>query len=158
MSLRSTYLHVAWDHAVKILGLLIGLRASQDRLDVTTDLTLPLTWRWLAQLTCNMHTPYLTIFIWSYLEQRVVVLRGCKTWWVCKIEKSKSNTFINISSCLYLCYSLSSHLPICCYYNFWGRSSGEGGVRDWVRIRVRVKVSFFTSINIDRVLSRVFEG
>ena len=36
----STYLHVAWDHAVKILGLLIGLRASQDRLDVTTDLTL----------------------------------------------------------------------------------------------------------------------
>ena len=44
------------------------------------------------------------------------------------------------------------------YYNFWGRSSGERGVRDWVRIRVRVKVRFFTRINIDRVLLRVFEG
>ena len=31
------------------------------------NLTWPLTWR-LFNLTCKMHTPYLTILIWSYLE------------------------------------------------------------------------------------------
>ena len=37
--------------------------------------------------------------------------RGCKTWWACNIEISKSNTFINtnIRSSLYQCYCLSSH-------------------------------------------------
>jgi len=52
--------------------------------------------------------------------QAVVVGRGCKTWWACNIEKSKSNTFINtnISSCLYQCYCLSSHFTIRYYLIF----------------------------------------
>ena len=47
-------------------------------------------------------------------------VRGCKNWWTCKIEKSKSNTFINmnISSCFYQCYCLSSQLSIRYYYIF----------------------------------------
>ena len=87
----STYLHV------KIFGWLIGLRASPDKLDeiawvsrlptrqslfrfhlcpfpqkrlIPRLLTWPLTWRWLVQFACEMHTPYLTILIWSYLEER----------------------------------------------------------------------------------------
>ena len=47
-----------------------------------------------------------------------VVIRGCKTWWVCKIEKSKLNRFNNMSSCLYQGYFLSSLLPICWYFIF----------------------------------------
>ena len=41
--------------------------------------------------------------------------RGCKAWWACNIEKSKSNTFnlkTNISSFLYQCYCLFSHSTI----------------------------------------------
>ena len=55
--------------------------------------------------------------------------RGCGGGWYCEggakpdglvisVEKSKSNTFINmkISSCLYQCYCLSSHLTIRYYF------------------------------------------
>ena len=87
----STYLHV------KIFGWLIGLRASPDKLDeiawvsglptplslfrfhlcpfsqkrlILMLLTWPLTWRRLVQFACEMDTPYLTILIWSHLEER----------------------------------------------------------------------------------------
>ena len=83
--------------------------------------------------------------------------------------RNQNQTLLSISAAVFICVIL--YLPTYqfvavsfflkkarAYYNFWGRSSGEEGVRDWVRIRVRVKVSFFTNMNIDRALSRVSEG
>ena len=46
--------------------------------------------------------------------------KGVHNLWACNIEKSKSNTFINmnITSCLYQCYCLSSHFTIRDYFIF----------------------------------------
>ena len=67
--------------------------------------------QWMQWLERSSQGPETRWTCWNY---SMVVIRGCKTWWACKIEKSKSNTFIikNISSRLCQCYCLSAHFTI----------------------------------------------